>query len=302
MKKILFIAIALLCSAAFCPASADKKKDKKKKQAKVTAISKPVKLVTSRDSLSYAAGYAAVDGLIPFIQRQYQVDTTYMAQFVEGFKSAISKTNDPEFRAYGTGQIIADLFNSRILPGTASQYADTPDSLNAQLFTQAFIAAIERDTTFFNMASAQELARTRSQEIKEEKDAAYRISNTQWLVANREQEGVVTLPSGLQYKVITEGKGEKPTDKDRVTVKYEGRLIDGTVFDSSYQRDPQTTSFRVNQVIKGWTEALCLMPVGSKWELYIPQDLAYGARQQGQIIKPYSTLIFTVELVSIDKQ
>ena len=288
MKKILFIALALLCSAAFCPASADKKKDKKKKQAKVTAISKPVKLVTSRDSLSYAAGYAAVDGLIPFIQRQYQVDTTYMAQFVEGFKSAISKTNDPEFRAYGTGQIIADLFNSRILPGTASQYADTPDSLNAQLF--------------FNMASAQELARTRSQEIKEEKDAAYRISNTQWLVANREQEGVVTLPSGLQYKVITEGKGEKPTDKDRVTVKYEGRLIDGTVFDSSYQRDPQTTSFRVNQVIKGWTEALCLMPVGSKWELYIPQDLAYGARQQGQIIKPYSTLIFTVELVSIDKQ
>lgn len=256
MKKILFIAVALLCSAAFCPASADKKKDKKKKQAKVTAISKPVKLVTSRDSLSYAAGYAAVDGLIPFIQRQYQVDTTYMAQFVEGFKSAISKTNDPEFRAYGTGQIIADLFNSRILPGTASQYADTPDSLNAQLFTQAFIAAIERDTTFFNMASAQELARTRSQEIKEEKDAAYRISNTQWLVANREQEGVVTLPSGLQYKVITEGKGEKPTDKDRVTVKYEGRLIDGTVFDSSYQRDPQTTSFRVNQVIKGWTEAL----------------------------------------------
>lgn len=302
MKKILFIALALLCSAAFCPASADKKKDKKKKQAKVTAISKPVKLVTSRDSLSYAAGYAAVDGLIPFIQRQYQVDTTYMAQFVEGFKSAISKTNDPEFRAYGTGQIIADLLNSRILPGTASQYADTPDSLNAQLFTQAFIAAIERDTTFFNMASAQELARTRSQEIKEEKDAAYRISNTQWLVANREQEGVVTLPSGLQYKVITEGKGEKPTDKDRVTVKYEGRLIDGTVFDSSYQRDPQTTSFRVNQVIKGWTEALCLMPVGSKWELYIPQDLAYGARQQGQIIKPYSTLIFTVELVSIDKQ
>lgn len=302
MKKILFIALALLCSAAFCPASADKKKEKKKKQAKVTAISKPVKLVTSRDSLSYAAGYAAVDGLIPFIQRQYQVDTTYMAQFVEGFKSAISKTNDPEFRAYGTGQIIADLFNSRILPGTASQYADTPDSLNAQLFTQAFIAAIERDTTFFNMASAQELARTRSQEIKEEKDAAYRISNTQWLVANREQEGVVTLPSGLQYKVITEGKGEKPTDKDRVTVKYEGRLIDGTIFDSSYQRDPQTTSFRVNQVIKGWTEALCLMPVGSKWELYIPQDLAYGARQQGQIIKPYSTLIFTVELVSIDKQ
>jgi FKBP-type peptidyl-prolyl cis-trans isomerase FklB len=86
-----------------------------------------------------------------------------------------------------------------------------------------------------------------------------------------------------------------------VTVKYEGRLIDGTVFDSSYKRNPQTTTFRVNQVIRGWTEALTMMPVGSKWELYIPQELAYGSRQTGKEIKPYSTLIFVVELVDIVK-
>ena len=89
------------------------------------------------------------------------------------------------------------------------------------------------------------------------------------------------------------------TKEDNVTVKYEGKMIDGTVFDSSYKRKPDTTSFRPDQVIKGWTEALCMMPEGSKWELYIPQELAYGERQAGNI-KPYSTLIFTVEVVSVE--
>ena len=108
-----------------------------------------------------------------------------------------------------------------------------------------------------------------------------------------------TTASGLQYKVLRAGNGPVPSKDDKVTVKYEGQLIDGTVFDSSYKRDPQTSSFGVGQVIKGWTEALCMMPVGSKWELYIPQELAYGDRQAGTI-KPYSTLIFTVELEAME--
>ena len=105
--------------------------------------------------------------------------------------------------------------------------------------------------------------------------------------------------SGLQYKIIKEGNGAVPTDSSKVKVNYKGTLIDGTQFDSSYDRKEPTT-FRANQVIKGWTEALTMMPVGSKWELYIPQDLAYGAREAGQI-KPFSTLIFEVELVGIEK-
>ena len=100
--------------------------------------------------------------------------------------------------------------------------------------------------------------------------------------------------------MITEGTGEKPKATDKVNVKYEGKLIDGTEFDSSYKRKPDTTTFRADQVIKGWTEARTMMPVGSKCELYIPQELGYGARQAGKI-KPYSTLIFTVELVGIEK-
>lgn len=103
----------------------------------------------------------------------------------------------------------------------------------------------------------------------------------------------------MQYKVIKEGNGAVPTDSSTVKVHYKGTLIDGTQFDSSYDRKEPTT-FKANQVIKGWTEALTMMPVGSKWELYIPQDLAYGSRDAGQI-KPFSTLIFEVELVNIDK-
>ena len=109
---------------------------------------------------------------------------------------------------------------------------------------------------------------------------------------------MVTLPSGLQYKVLREGNGAIPKLDDNVVVKYEGTLIDGTKFDSSYDRNPQTTTFKPTQVIKGWTEALTMMPVGSKWMLFIPENLAYGERQAGKI-PAYSTLIFTVELEEI---
>ena len=121
------------------------------------------------------------------------------------------------------------------------------------------------------------------------------------MAENATKEGVKTTPSGLQYKIIKEGNGEIPTDSSTVKVHYKGTLIDGTEFDSSYKRNEPTT-FRANQVIKGWTEALTMMPVGSKWELYIPQELAYGARETGGQIKPFSTLIFEVELISVENK
>ncbi len=302
MKKIILLSLTLLLSAVVTPASADKKKEKKKAKAAVSVTEQPVQLVTARDSLSYAAGFASTDGLREYLLRQYQVEPEQMGAFAEGFKEALTKAGDADYRARSIGVLVSDLFRNRILPDVTESFANTPDSLNTELFTRAFIAGVMKDTTLYTMDRAKELTEARSRAIKEEKDAAWRVQNTQWLMNNKDQEGVIVMPSGLQYKVLTQGKGEVPTEKDRVTVKYEGRLIDGTVFDSSYRRDPQTTAFRVNQVIKGWTEALCMMPVGSKWEVYIPQDLGYGARQQGKDIKPYSTLIFTVELVSIDKE
>jgi len=119
-----------------------------------------------------------------------------------------------------------------------------------------------------------------------------------FLAANKSKDGIVALPSGLQYKILQEGTGAKPTAADTVTVNYRGTLINGTEFDSSYKRG-QPSSFPVGGIIKGWTEALLLMPVGSKWQLFIPSDLAYGPRQASPAIGPNSTLVFEVELLSI---
>lgn len=130
---------------------------------------------------------------------------------------------------------------------------------------------------------------------------ANKKEGTEFLAANKAKEGVVTLPSGLQYKILTAGTGPKPAATDTVTVNYRGTLINGTEFDSSYKRG-QPTSFPVNGVIKGWTEALQLMPVGSKWQLFIPSDLAYAERGGGASIGPNATLIFEIELLSIGEK
>jgi FKBP-type peptidyl-prolyl cis-trans isomerase FklB len=136
----------------------------------------------------------------------------------------------------------------------------------------------------------QEAARLAGESNKKEGEA--------FLAANKGNEGVVTLPSGLQYKVLTEGTGPKPALTDSVVCNYRGTLINGTEFDSSYKRG-QPTTFPVNGVIKAWTEALQLMPVGSKWQLFVPPDLAYGERGGEPVIGPNATLIFEVELLSI---
>jgi FKBP-type peptidyl-prolyl cis-trans isomerase FklB len=120
-----------------------------------------------------------------------------------------------------------------------------------------------------------------------------------FLADNSKRENVITLPSGLQYEIMKAGEGPKPNLEDKVTTNYHGTLIDGTVFDSSVDRG-EPASFPVNGVIKGWTEALQLMPVGSKWKLFVPYDLAYGERGTGPQIGPYTTLIFEVELISIN--
>lgn len=121
-----------------------------------------------------------------------------------------------------------------------------------------------------------------------------------FLKDNKKKEGVVALPSGLQYKVITAGTGEKPSKEDTVTVEYTGKLLDGQVFDST-EKTGKPATFKLSQVIPGWTEALQLMPAGSTWEIYVPADLAYGSRSVGGPIGPNETLIFNIHLVSVKK-
>jgi FKBP-type peptidyl-prolyl cis-trans isomerase len=140
--------------------------------------------------------------------------------------------------------------------------------------------------------------RKKQDEKKHAAGEANKKDGDAFLAANKGKEGVVTLPSGLQYKILTAGKGPKPTADDSVVCNYRGTLINGTEFDSSYKRGEPAT-FPVGGVIKGWTEALQLMPVGSKWQLFVPSDLAYGERGPSPEIGPNSTLIFEVELLSI---
>ncbi len=298
MKKIILLALVFSASASFNIVSADKKKKKSAEVVEVAA--QPVVLATASDSVSFAAGKAATLGLIQYLQQEYQVDTAYMHDVVKGFNEAMARFSDPEYKAYNAGAQVARMVLERILPGTASKFEGTSDSISADLFTAGFRAALVGDSTLFTDDKAREYFEDRLVASREEAQRVYREANEQWLAQNRDKEGVKTTASGLQYKILRAGTGAVPTDKDRVTVKYEGKMIDGTVFDSSYKRTPQTSTFGCTQVIKGWTEALTMMPVGSKWELYIPQELGYGSRQAGQI-KPYSTLIFTVELEGIEQ-
>jgi FKBP-type peptidyl-prolyl cis-trans isomerase FklB len=149
-----------------------------------------------------------------------------------------------------------------------------------------------------SIVQLQQSLRTKAEAEMKQASEKNKKEGEAFLAANKAKEGVKVLPSGLQYKIVQEGTGPKPAATDTVVCNYRGTLIDGTEFDSSYKRKEPTT-FLVNRVIKGWTEALQLMPVGSKWQLFVPSDLAYGDRGAGSVIKPSSTLIFDVELVSI---
>ena len=288
MKKVsIFMAIAAAASLASCTAQAPK-----------------ANLKTDIDSLSYSIGMAQTQGLKGYLTGRLDVDTAYMAEFIKGLNEGANKTSKKDI-AYMAGLQIGQQISNQMMKGINQELfaGDSTKTISKDNFIAGFIAGTLEKGGVMTMEAAQEYTRTAMETIKakamEEKYADNKAAGEKFLAENKTKEGVKTTESGLQYKVITEGKGEIPADTCKVKVNYKGTLIDGTEFDSSYKRNEPAT-FRANQVIKGWTEALTMMPVGSKWELYIPQELAYGSRESGQI-KPFSTLIFEVELVGIEK-
>ena len=288
MKKVsIFMAIASAASLASCTAQAPK-----------------ANLKTDIDSLSYSIGMAQTQGLKGYLTGRLDVDTAYMAEFIKGLNEGANKTSKKDI-AYMAGLQIGQQISNQMMKGINQELfaGDSTKTISKDNFMAGFIAGTLEKGGVMTMEAAQEYTRTAMETIKakamEEKYADNKAAGEKFLAENKAKEGVKTTESGLQYKVITEGKGEIPADTCKVKVNYKGTLIDGTEFDSSYKRNEPAT-FRANQVIKGWTEALTMMPVGSKWELYIPQELAYGSRESGQI-KPFSTLIFEVELVGIEK-
>lgn len=302
MKKTILLALALVASASLFTATAQKKKAATKKVAAVKE--EPVKLSNGSDSVSYAAGMSITNGLIPFLIQQQGVDTAYMADFVKGFQMVVKGGSDPKMKAYVAGMDIAKQVKERMIPDLNKEFQDTPDSIVTELFYRGFSDALLKDSSVLKQGSAEQYFRDKQIANKAAKDeklyGANRDAGRKFLAENAKKEGVVTLPSGLQYKVLVKGDGPVPNVDEKVQVNYEGRLVDGTVFDASAKHGEKPIEFRPNQVIKGWQEALTMMPVGSKWQLFIPYELAYGDRDTGQI-KPYSALIFDVELVSIDR-
>lgn len=169
------------------------------------------------------------------------------------------------------------------------------DDINPEAFSQALADVMNGRELKVGEEEASMVFQTYAMQKQEEKNKAQKT----FLEENAKREGVTTLPSGLQYEVLKKGEGESPSATDKVTVHYHGTLIDGTVFDSSVERGEPAT-FPVNGVIKGWVEALQLMQVGDKWKLFIPSELAYGSRGAGQVIGPGATLVFEVELLSVN--
>jgi FKBP-type peptidyl-prolyl cis-trans isomerases 1 len=272
--------------------------------ASCTAQSPKANLKTDVDSLSYSVGMAQTQGLKEYLVGRMDVDTAYMDEFIKGLNDGAGKTSKKD-AAYYAGIQIGQQISNQMIKGINKELfgADSTQTISKENFLAGFIAGTLQKGGKMTMKEAQEYAQKAMETVKaksmEKTYGANKEAGIKFLANNKSKPGVVTLPNGLQYKVVKQGTGATPTDTTKVKVNYKGTLIDGTEFDSSYKRNEPAT-FVVNNVIKGWTEALTKMPVGSKWIIYIPQDLAYGARESG-VIKPFSTLIFEVELLEIVK-
>ena len=299
MKKIvLFAAAAAAMGLASCTAQAPK-----------------ANLKSDIDSLSYMIGVSQGNGLSEVATTHMGIDSTFVAEFLKGIEVGAAEgasANNAKALAFVIGKQIglqaSGLMFNQINENIFGKDSET--SLSKDNFLAGLIASAN-DKANFPAAEAQAFIqgqiKTIQEKAVEKQYADNKAAGEKFLAENATKEGVKTTESGLQYKVIKEGKGEIPAKESTVKVHYKGTLIDGTEFDSSYSRkdkdgNAQPTIFRADQVIAGWTEALTMMPVGSKWELYIPQELAYGSRQTGQYIKPFSALVFEVELLEIEKK
>lgn len=256
------------------------------------------------DTLSYALGMSQSDGIKEYLSERLGIDTAYIDDFLKGVTEGATAGEDKKKAAYMAGLQIGTQFGTQMLKGANYELFgnDSTQTISLKNVIAGFADGVKSKGTLMTVDQARKTFEVKMTAIKkasmEKQYGEYKKANEKYLADNAKKPGVVTLPSGVQYKVITEGKGALAADTSMVKVHYEGKTIDGQVFDSSYKRG-EPVDMRANQVIPGWKEVLTKMPVGSKWEVSIPADLAYGAEARGQIIKPFSTLVFTIELISI---
>lgn len=289
MKNIKFI-IAVLLVVGFTACNSNK--------AKLPTLK------TEIDSLNYAFGLANGNGIKNYYLAKDSANADSLkikiANLLKGIKEGMKGEDSKYTELEGIGTNIGAALKEQAVKGLMG---DSTLKVDIDLIKQGLVNGLKGSKLTMTPEEAQMYVNSTMQRLQQAKMASQygpnKKAGEEFLSANKAKAGVTTTASGLQYEVIKKGTGAMPSDTSKVKVHYHGTLIDGTVFDSSVDRGEPAT-FGVNQVIKGWTEALQLMPVGSKYKLYIPQELAYGQAEQGNI-KPYSALIFEVELIAIEK-
>jgi FKBP-type peptidyl-prolyl cis-trans isomerase FklB len=290
MKKILFAAVAAVMAATMVSCGNGTPK---------------ANLKSDVDSVSYAIGIDQSQGLKEYLVGNMGVDTTYIDAFIKGLNEGANAGDNKKKAAYYAGIQIGQQISNQMVKGINYQLFgdDSTKTISLKNLMAGFVSGTTGKGMLMTADSARNLAQEMMRQIKAKtlmkEFGPNKEAGEKFLAENAKKEGVQTTPSGLQYKIIKEGKGAVPADTSLVNVHYEGKTLEGKVFDSSYKRG-EPTKFRLNQVIKGWGEALKMMPAGSIWEVYIPQELAYGERQQGADIKPFSMLIFKIELLDVD--
>ena len=288
MKKLTFVAAMAIAAATFtsCGNSTPK-----------------ADLKTDVDTLSYAMGMVQSQGLKDYLVGRMGIDTTYMDQFIKGLNDGAAAGDDKGKAAYYAGIQIGQQVANQMVKGINHELygEDSTKTISMKNLLAGFITGATGKKGLYSMMDAQQIAQTKMTALKTQNMLKQYGPNKEegekFMAMNKKKEGVKVLPSGVQYKVIKEGTGVMPKDTSLVTVNYEGKTLDGKVFDSTYKRN-EPVELRANQVSKGWTEALVHMPEGSVWEVYIPQNLAYGERETGSI-KPFSALVFKIELVKV---
>ena len=262
-------------------------------------------LKTDVDTVSYAIGIDQSQGLKEYLVGNMGIDTTYIDEFIKGLTEGANAGDNKKKAAYYAGIQIGQQISNQMVKSINYQLFgdDSTKTVSLKNLMAGFISGTTGKGALMTPDSARNLTQSLMRQIKAKsmmkEFGPNKKAGEDFLAKNAKAEGVKVLPCGVQYKVLKEGTGAVPADTSIVKVQYEGKTLEGNVFDSSYKRG-EPAKFRVDQVIKGWTEALKQMPAGSTWEIYVPQELAYGERQQGADIKPFSMLIFKIELLEVD--
>lgn len=284
MKKFLFFAAALVAVSA----------------TMVSCSQGNGKLDSDIDTLSYAIGVNQAPSMVNVLMRN-QVDSVYFDEVLAGIKEVLDNDGDDKTQARVMGMIYGMTILKNILPSENAVFFedDSTKSLNPYALLAGFSDVMKGKEGAMKEEQARIYESVKREAAIEQATLKQFGKNKEigaaWLAENAKKEGVVTLPSGVQYKILKEGNGPVADKDSAVYVYYEGRSIDDKVFDSNLtKRSP--TKFRINSVVEGFGEILQMMPAGSKWEIYIPEDKGYGMRRAGTL-EPYSTLIFTVEVV-----